>query len=50
MLSVSQGQPRDFSTIDERRSIREAALQYGSVAHYDELRNIWVTEDLNRLL
>lgn len=38
-------QPRDFLTIEERRSVREAALELGSVPHYNALspaeRDTW---------
>mgnify|MGYP000202699082 CR=1 FL=1 len=30
-------QPRDYLTLEERRKIREAALEYGSVPRYDSL-------------
>lgn len=30
-------QPRDFLTIEERQKIREAALEYGSIPHYNSV-------------
>lgn len=35
--SDSPSQPRDFLTREERQQIREAALEYGSVPHYNSL-------------
>jgi site-specific recombinase XerD len=36
-FSETQNKPQDFLTIDERRAIREAALELGSVPTYDYL-------------
>jgi len=36
-FSSEQHQPRDFLTIDERKQIREAALEYGSIPAYESL-------------
>ncbi|XGI83064.1 tyrosine-type recombinase/integrase [Halorutilales archaeon Cl-col2-1] len=35
--SSGASQPRDYLTMDERKKIREAALEYGSVPHYNHL-------------
>lgn len=36
-FTPDQTQPRDFLTIEERRAIREVALEYGSVPSYNSL-------------
>lgn len=36
----SSNQPRDYLTLDERRAIRDAALEYGSVPSYNNLTPI----------